>query len=73
MYTVEIWFHHANITYLLAPSIEDLFSLVCILEKYKDINFYIVRSATHGNRFLPRDFGWGDLEHWKINSNYREE
>jgi hypothetical protein len=75
MYSVEIWFtyNHSNISYLLAPTVEDLFTLVCMLEKHKDIMIYIVRSATHGNRFLPKDFGWGDLAHWKINSNYHEE
>ena len=75
MYAVEIWFDYncSNISYLLAPSSEDLFSLVCMLEKHNHISFYIVRSATHGNRYLPKDFGWGDLEHWKINTNFQEE
>lgn len=72
MYSVEIWNENTNSYYLLAPSANELFELVILLEHSKKTNFYIVRML-HGNRLLPRDFGWGDMAHWRTNDNYREE
>jgi hypothetical protein len=71
MYSVEIWNKSRIAFYLIAPSVEELFELIILLEKSGNTLFYIVRTL-HGDRLLPKDFGWGDMPHWKSNDNYRE-
>ncbi len=54
--------HRQNAT-LCAGTLENVFALVCILERTGEVKHYKVL-ADYGQA-VPSDFGWGDLPKWK--------